>query len=292
MTNKPAMTDILQYAAELECRNHGIWFSKSGEAISYPEAGNADCFAIEENSFWFQHRNQCIVEVMHQFPPGGTVFDVGGGNGYVSLAMQTAGHEVALIEPGVQGAVNAKARGLDCVVCATLETVGFTRGSLPAVTLFDVLEHIEHDETFLQTLRQLLRPDGRLYLTVPAYRWLWSYEDDHAGHYRRYTLRQLRKKLNTCGFHVDYQTYIFGFLPLPIFLFRTLPSCLRLVKHYKLQRARKEHQERSGLFGHLLNRWLGYEAKALKTKRSILFGGSCLVVASVKGAGHAESVAS
>ncbi len=43
-----------------------------------------------------------------------------------------------------------------------------------AIGLFDVLEHIENEAGFLKQLREVLKTGGRLYLTVPAFRWLWS----------------------------------------------------------------------------------------------------------------------
>ena len=82
----------------------------------------------------------------------------------------------------------ARSRGLDPVVCATLEEAGLRPESLDAVGLFDVVEHIRDEVGFLRTVRQTLCHGGRLYLTVPAFRALWSSEDDLVGHHRRYTL--------------------------------------------------------------------------------------------------------
>ena len=38
----------------------------------------------------------------------------------------------------------------------------------------------------------MLRPGGRLLLSVPAYQWAWSAHDVRAGHHRRYTRPRLR----------------------------------------------------------------------------------------------------
>ncbi len=53
----------------LEQGAEGIWFSNRKSKISYPKLGNDICFALEEDSFWFKHRNKCIVEAIRQFPP-------------------------------------------------------------------------------------------------------------------------------------------------------------------------------------------------------------------------------
>src|SRR5215813_1634544 len=101
-----------EFATEVHMREPGFWVANASSPVSYPEDGNAECRSVEDSSFWFAHRNACIVEVMKRFPPSGLILDIGGGNGFVSLALEKAGWEVALIEPGIQGAINAKARGL------------------------------------------------------------------------------------------------------------------------------------------------------------------------------------
>jgi hypothetical protein len=63
---------------------NGIYYAGSSEKVSYPDSGNDNCFEIEENSFWFHHRNNCIIEMIRNYPPtgNGPIFDVGGGNGF------------------------------------------------------------------------------------------------------------------------------------------------------------------------------------------------------------------
>jgi SAM-dependent methyltransferase len=166
------------------------------------------------------------------YPPedNGTIFEIGGGNGIVSLGLVNAGFDVALLEPGNVGAINAKKRGLKNVICATTDTAKLKQYSLPAVGLFDVIEHIEDDFAFLQSIRNLMKKGGRLYATVPSYSLLWSEEDVFAGHFRRYALEDISKVLECAGFQVEFSSYIFRFLPIPIFLFRTLPYKIGLSK--------------------------------------------------------------
>ena len=209
----------------LRCGEDGIYYAIGSEAVSYPEEGNEACFEIEDQSFWFRHRNNCIRELVRNFPPRGKgpIFDVGGGNGFVAKGLMDAGWDVVLVEPGPSGARNAKKRGLDHVICGTTHSAGFKNGSLPAIGVFDVVEHIDDDLGFLRHLRDLLEPGGMLYLTVPAFNFLWSHEDVDAGHFRRYTLGAMEKKLAEAGLKPVFGTCIFGFLTLPVFLLRTLP---------------------------------------------------------------------
>lgn len=276
------MIDLSETSRNLRLAADGIWYAANQSEISYPEAGNDMCFAVEDNSFWFRHRNHCIQALVRNFPPreGGPIFDIGGGNGYVTRALCESGFSTALIEPGPQGIRNAKARGLENLICATLDDAGFNSGSLSAAGLFDVLEHIENDIGFLQTLHKLLVPGGKLYLSVPAFQWLWSGEDALGGHHRRYTLTNLLQVLQRAGFHIDFATYIFRFLPLPIFFLRTLPWRLGIAsKAITEKEVSRDHAANSGLLSKWLEQSLRVERRRIEAKEAMKFGGSCLVAA-------------
>ena len=59
----------------------------------------------------------------------------------------------------------------------------------------------------LREMRRVLKDGGLLCLTVPAYPFLWGEDDEARGHQRRYTVSELRRKLTTCGFHVQRASY-------------------------------------------------------------------------------------
>ena len=197
---------------------------RSVPAISYPDDGHQRCRQVEEGSFWFAHRNLCLLALLRRFPPRGAVYDVGGGNGFVAKAMQDAGHEVVLVEPGSDGVANARARGVAGVFAGTLDELDPTPGSLAAVGLFDVVEHVEADVAFLASVRRALGPDGWLYLSVPCSSLLWSNADVRAGHFRRYSARSLRRTLREAGLEPVLVSHIFSALPLPVLVGRSLPS--------------------------------------------------------------------
>ena len=177
------MTDIEQISTALKLGENGIWYSPENESVSYPSEGNDRCFAVEDHSFWFRHRNGCIVSAVRAFPPvnHGAIYDIGGGNGFVTRGIAEAGFDVALVEPGAEGCVNAKQRGIENVICATTATAGFRPGALPAVGLFDVIEHMEDDLAFLQSINALMQSGGHLYATVkgtPGHTYSYGYGQD------------------------------------------------------------------------------------------------------------------
>lgn len=244
-----------------------IWYSKSKSMISYPDDGNKIFSQIEENSFWFQHRNNCILEVVKNFLPNGIFYDIGGGNGFVAKTLENIGIDTVLIEPGKNGAINAKKRGLKNIICSTFENIGFHSKTLHAIGLFDVLEHIKNDERFLKLIYGYLKQNGKLYITVPSFNFLWSNEDNKAGHFKRYTTKGLIKMLNKIGFNVEYATYFFSILPIPIFFIRSLIAKLTFSKHLDdIEKYKNQHFNSTSDIGKFLNNIWKIELNRIKNK--------------------------
>ena len=180
-----------------------------------------------------------------------------------------------VVEPGPVGTANAVSRGF-AVIAAPFQDLSIEDGTIPAAGLFDVLEHIEDDAAALANLYRVLKPGGRLYLAVPAHNFLRSDEDDRAGHFRRYSSPMLRTRLEKAGFQIEFGSYFFGILLIPIFLLRTLPSRLGFLR--RDNNVAEDHTLPARLrsvFARSLNR----EVLRVAAGKSISFGASCLVVA-------------
>lgn len=273
------MTDLRRLAARIRPSGEGYWIAETPTAVSYPSDGNDVCFGLEDQSFWFRHRNRVILEAIRNFPPNtGAILDVGGGNGFVTQALQEAGFDAVLIEPNVQGARNAVRRGVRNVISGALETIGLVAPMVGAVALFDVIEHVEHDVQFLQGIAAGLARGTRLYATVPAFGALWSGDDVFAGHFRRYRRASIGRVLRAAGFEIEYATYFFSLLPLPIALFRVLPWRLGRRKRPTEEQIASDHESAGSM---LLERVLAWERAAVRRGVAIPTGSSCLVVAAV-----------
>jgi len=262
------------YTKEFTQRD-GIWYSDKKTEIFYPDEGNEGCYQLEQGSFWF--RNDCIVELVKQYRPNGLFFDVGGGNGYVAKALEEAGIETVLIEPGEKGCLNAKKRHLKNIICATIEDTGFKKESMPAIGMFDVLEHMKDDIAVLNTMHDYLVKDGLIFISVPAYRILWSKEDELAGHFNRYTTGSLSDKLKGAGFEVLFATYMFSVLPVPIFFLRTISSKLGMDNNKEGMVDKFSNHHKKNIPA--MNKIWAWELNRIKKNKTIPFGGSCLVVA-------------
>lgn len=89
------------------------------------------------------------------------------------------------------------------------------------IFLFDVLEHIEDEDMFLQAVLFHLAPAGKLVINVPAGQWIYSVYDEAAGHKRRYSIRTMRNSVGRSGLGVTKWTY-WGFPLLPALMLRKL----------------------------------------------------------------------
>jgi SAM-dependent methyltransferase len=257
----------------------GYWLSPENVETSYPADGNDNCLPIETASFWYSHRNRAITAAVQRYPPhDGPIFDVGAGNGHVTEALERCGFSAVAIEPNPAGAANAVTRHVSHVVCGGLPSSAFRLNTAGAIGLFDVIEHVKDDREFLQALRPYVKVGGRLYITAPAYQWLWSENDSRSGHYRRYTLAMLREVVTAVGYDVEYATYIFWALPLPIFLLRTLSS-KSPADRATVSRSRRQHGIGGALLPRIAEACFAFEGKRIARGRSIPFGGSCLLVA-------------
>jgi hypothetical protein len=164
-------------------------------------------------------------------------------------------------------------------VCSTFNTIQFKANSVPAIGLFDVVEHIENDHEFIQSIYEALEPNGKLYITVPAYQFLWSHSDIEAGHFRRYTQKSIRNLLIKHNFTVNYCNYFFGLLPPLIFMMRSIPWLLTKTHHHSRAQIKREHSQSTALVQQIFSKLLKLELSSLHKGISIPFGSSIMVVA-------------
>lgn len=252
---------------------------KTNWLVSYPDDGNAVCYGMEDSSFWYQHRNQCILNAIQEAKFKNAFFDIGGGNGVTAQVLQNHGYDVTLVEPYQQGIENASARGIKKVIQSTLEDFADTSPQIDGVGIFDVMEHIEDDAAFLHYIHGTLKPGGKLILTVPAFQALWSDNDLQLGHYRRYRLEDLEKLLVRQGFKVTYQTYFFSLVWLPMWILRVIPNKFGITKKNTPQKKQKEHMAGNPVTAKILRWLLSWEIRLIKMRKKIPLGTSCLVIA-------------
>ena len=225
----------------------------------------------DRDHWWFLGRRAVILaEMARRLPAGGArLVELGCGSGGMLEALATFGPAVG-IEADPTLRARARERGLDVRAGTLPDALDLEPGHWDAVCLFDVLEHVDEEAGTLAACRRLLAPGGRLFVTVPAYPWLWSRHDDLLGHRRRYTARRLRRAAEEAGLTVERVTYFNTLLVPGIMAVRLVRAALGRPGH-DLARP-----------GPLLNRTLAAcfatEARLLR-RLSLPFGISIMLVA-------------
>lgn len=181
-----------------------------------------ELYELEERHWWFVGRRKIIFSLVKKYIPDNLnkILDIGCGTGLNSELLKNKGREVVGLEISEEAIRYAAKRA------PWLKVI---RGSFPEInlsekfdliTLFDVLEHIDDDNSALLAVKELLSKNGHAIITVPAFRYLWSGHDELAHHKRRYTSKELGEKIENAGLEVVKISYFnFFFSPL-IFIVR------------------------------------------------------------------------
>lgn len=231
-------------------------------------------YSHEREHPWFTHRVKVILKAFAAYvAKTEDILEVGAGTGHTALALLEDGYRNPSIgEIHINGLLHAKQYGLDKLYQFDLRSPPFHE-HFDVVALFDVLEHIADDKLALRNIHGMLRPGGRVILTVPAHRWLWSRIDELAGHHKRYNRKGLVSLLGSAGFEMLESRYFFTAL---------VPGLL--VRSFLSRKATRETAEKgcglkvSGL-GNLLLRLAAGPGDFLLAPLRRIIGGSLLAIA-------------
>jgi len=231
---------------------------------------------LEKENFWFRSRNRLIIWALARyFPKAKNLLEIGCGTGFVLSGIRQVLPDVALY-------------GSDIFI----DGLAFAQKRLPGVSLFqmdarnipfvcefdtigafDVLEHIDDDNTILFQMFKATRPGGGILITVPQHRFLWSNVDEYACHKRRYTRKELVQKVERVGFKIIRTTSFVSFL-LPLMLISRIKrnrsrGCFNPLAEFKI--------------GHFMNaafeKILEFEQVLIESGFSFPLGGSLFLIA-------------
>ena len=186
-------------------------------------------FNIQKKHWWFVTKKDIILDTLDRHFPlkqDSTVLDIGCGSGLMLNALgqlaNTSGMDMSneAIQFSKEIFKGPIKQGF------LPDNVPFADESFDLITALDVIEHIDDDTGSLKSIRNLLKPSGKAIITVPAYMFLWSSFDDMNEHKRRYTLPELKQKLNSAGFQIESISYFNTLLFPLVYIVRKLNNLL------------------------------------------------------------------
>lgn len=166
--------------------------------------------ALDQTHWWYVARRQILSDVIDRTikpPTNAKILEIGCGTGH-NFGMLSAFGAVDGLEVDDTARQLASERLGRPVGSARLPGLdGVADGSYDLIALLDVLEHVEADQAALASIRTKLRPGGRILVTVPANRWMWSAHDTVHHHFRRYNASDLRRLIDAAGLKADLVTH-------------------------------------------------------------------------------------
>ncbi|NJP08455.1 MAG: class I SAM-dependent methyltransferase [Leptolyngbyaceae cyanobacterium RU_5_1] len=237
---------------------------------------------LEAANFWFRSRNRLVIWVLQSyFPDSRSLLEIGCGTGYVLSGIQQRFPEKTLYGSEIfnEGLAFAAQR-LPGVTLLQMDArqIPFEQ-EFDVVGAFDVLEHIEEDETVLSQMFQATKSGGGILLTVPQHRFLWSLVDEQAFHKRRYTQQELVKKVERAGFIILRVTSFVSLL-LPVMMLSRMKRQIMRTDFNPV-----EEYEIGKVLNEILEKILTVEQGAIASGISFPAGGSLLVIAKRNGSG-------
>ncbi len=177
--------------------------------------------SLRQPDYWWYRSRALLLECVlgRYLGEPEAALDVGSADG-PSVGWMRGAHRRVTVDLIPEGLVPGEG------VCASAERLPFADTTFDVVAAFDVVEHCEDDRRAMTELARVLRPGGRLLLSVPAYAWAWSDHDVRAGHHRRYTRRDLERLVRAAGLDVERSTYAFTAV-FPFFVAERLARRLR-----------------------------------------------------------------
>lgn len=159
---------------------------------AYTAAASQDYVEEEAGQRHTAHRVLAQIE-RHSASPG-RLLDLGCWVGFLLAAARQRGWEVLGVEPSEFASTYARDQlGLE-VITSELLTAPLQHGIFDAVTMGDVVEHLPHPGAALDRVRELLAPEGVLWLALPdagsrvarvmGKRW-WSVIPTHVHYFTR-----------------------------------------------------------------------------------------------------------
>lgn len=151
-----------------------------------------DYFVLEKKHWWFKARRNILLYFIKKYSrKGDKVFDFGCGSGYLVGKLQKNGYDAYGMDFESEAIEYGRNCGIKNLEIGSGGRFNYPDNSFDFITVLDVLEHIKNEKPVIAELKRVLKPGGKILVTVPAYMWLWGVQDEVAHHFRRYTVGSL-----------------------------------------------------------------------------------------------------
>jgi SAM-dependent methyltransferase len=107
--------------------------------------------------------------------PLGRILEIGGGRSGLTALLYPSARVINLDSDPSHAAQSANRQDAMGFICGTATALPFADHSFDAVTLFDVIEHIDDDARAAAEVERVVKPGGYVLLTTPSERWRYPH---------------------------------------------------------------------------------------------------------------------
>ena len=235
---------------------------------------------IQENHWWFKSRNNIILAVLINYLDNKNtndyeILDIGCGLGQIFPILEKFGY-VEGIEKNSSFVKVLKKKYPDIKIHnGKFPNPNLENRKFDLISMFDFLEHIDNPADILRATNNILKKDGLLIVTVPAYKWMWSKIDKLSHHYKRYDKSTLKIDIEKEGFECIYSSYFMTLLFPLVFIYRKIIPFL-FFKKIKLNDL--ELKKPINVLNKFLYHIMNIETYFIRRKVSLIYGLSIISI--------------
>lgn len=207
-------------------------------------------FQMQEKHFWYRGRHRFLLAAVDRYTRSQqaplSAVDLGGGVGgwvryladrradrFQTLALADSSDTALTLSKNALPA-SAQRYQID------LMNLGW-ENQWDCAFLLDVIEHLPDDTEAVRQAAQALKPGGYLFITTPALKQFWSYNDELASHLRRYNRNDYRDLAAHAGLELCDARYFMFFLSPLYLLSRIKPATVKMSDEEKKALVLKQH---------------------------------------------------
>jgi SAM-dependent methyltransferase len=182
-------------------------------AAAYPE--------LYRNHWWWRAREEILLRKIRGILGGissARILDVGCGAGLFFDALEQFGWPEGIESD--RAAVAQSGKWKNHIVVGELDDSYKPPAPFDLILMLDVLEHISKPDQLLRRAAEVLAPSGRILVTTPAFKWLWTTHDELNHHVTRYTAGEMRTTVERAGLVTLENGYMFQSLVVPKLIVR------------------------------------------------------------------------
>jgi SAM-dependent methyltransferase len=218
-----------------------------------------------QNDYWARTRRNILQSWFGDLELD-SILDIGCGSGYLANSISRDDSIVSGVDIDRESVgLAAKRPNIDLAVVGDAANLSYASGTFDCVLMGDVMEHFEDPHPVLKEANRVLSQDGKMIISVPAFRWLWGPHDEHNNHAERYTASRLSDAISETGLVLDKYRYTNFFPLLPYFVMQ------QIIKRGVPSEARGEHNR----FVELVKKVLIFFEKNIRFPLGITLLGIC-----------------